>query len=408
MPRIDVHTHILPPPREWPDLAARFGYAGWIALEEIQQKGAAGCGCARMLRIDQGPDGKPAGKTFFREVQANCWDPSARIGDMDDWSRKHRGPPGVQVLSTVPVMFGYWARPQDTLDLSRWLNDHIAGVCRTHPDRFVGLGTIPMNAPDLAVRELQRCVRDLGMAGVQIGTNVNGKNLGEPEFFQVFAEAQKLGACVFVHPWEMLCGPPPNASNISKAANPGHTPLSANAPPRPPELSPRLSKHWAAWLVGMPAETCLAICSIIFCGVLDRLPKLRIGFAHGGGSFPGTIGRIDHGFHARPDLCQTDSTTSPRKHIRRDNGPAGHTPSNFYVDSLVHDAGALRTLISLMGPDRVMLGSDYPFPLGEERPGELIESMEDLPAAIRRQMLHTTPVEFLGKAGQRFTAEVPA
>src|ERR1043166_2493134 len=122
MPRIDVHTHILPPPAQWPDLAAKFGYAGWIALEEIQGKGAAGCGCARMLRVEQGPDGKPAGKTFFREVGANCWDPAVRIADMDQWSRRHHSQDGVQVLSTVPVMFGYWARPRDTLDLSCWLN----------------------------------------------------------------------------------------------------------------------------------------------------------------------------------------------------------------------------------------------------------------------------------------------
>jgi aminocarboxymuconate-semialdehyde decarboxylase len=294
-----------------------------------------------------------------------------------------------QVLSTVPVMFGYWARSADTLALSRWTNDQIAEVCRAHPTRFVGLGSIPMNAPDLAVKELERCVRELGMAGVQIGTNVNGRNIGEREFFEVFAAAQELGACVFVHPWEMLCGPPPEPA-------PGSESRGTQRPPKPPEMSPRLSKHWGAWLVGMPAETCLAMCSLLFGGVLERLPRLRIGFAHGGGSFPGTIGRIDHGFHARPDLCQTETKTSPRMGLKSQSGP-----SAFYVDSLVHDAGALRMLVDLVGPERIMLGSDYPFPLGEERPGELILSMKELAAGARERMLHATAMEFLGTAAKR-------
>jgi aminocarboxymuconate-semialdehyde decarboxylase len=386
MTRIDVHTHILPPPRDWPDLSTKFGYAGWIALEEIASRGRNGCGCARMIRVEQGrdgaalagPDGKPV-TTFFRDIDDNCWDPAARIADLARLSQ----PSAVQVLSTVPVMFGYWAKPDHTLELSRWLNDHIAGVCRERPTRFAALGTIPMNAPKLAVRELERCIRDLGMAGVQIGSNVNGRNLGEPEFLEIFAAAQELNACVFVHPWEMLC--PPSAPA---------------AFPSPPVLNPRMSKHWAAWLVGMPAETCLAVCSILFSGLLDKLPKLRIGFAHGGGSFPGTIGRIDHGFHARPDLCQTHTTISPRSRVRT----PGH-PARFYVDSLVHDFGALHSLIEIMGPERIMLGSDYPFPLGEDNPGELIATLPDLSEAARSRMLRATALEFLGPAARRFAEE---
>ena len=392
MHTIDVHTHILPPPREWPDLSAKFGYAGWIALEEIATKGVGGCGCARMVRVEQGADGIAAvgadGKrktTFFREIGANCWDPAVRVAEMDALGTGNV----VQVLSTVPVMFGYWAKPEHTVELSRWLNDHIAGVCRGSPERFVGLGTIPMNAPRAAVRELERCVRDLGMAGVQIGSNVNGRNLGEPEFAEVFAAAEELGACVFVHPWEMLCGPAP------LPLTPAH--------PAPPPLNSRLTKHWAAWLVGMPSETCLALCSVLFSGLLERLPHLRFGFAHGGGSFAGTIGRIEHGFHARPDLCQTETKTSPRGWCRSAAGPA-----KFYVDSLVHDASTLRVLMELMGPERIMLGSDYPFPLGEERPGELIRSMSDVPAACRSRMLGGSAAEFLGKPAARFAKEFHA
>jgi aminocarboxymuconate-semialdehyde decarboxylase len=134
----------------------------------------------------------------------------------------------------------------------------------------------------------------------------------------------------------------------------------------------------------MPAETALAICSAIFAGVLERLPRLRLGFAHGGGSFPGTFGRIAHGYDARPDLVAVDNPHPPAEYLGR-----------FYVDSLVHDAAALRLLIRLVGAERIALGSDYPFPLGEAEPGRLIESMDDLDAAAKERLLGGTALEFL-------------
>jgi aminocarboxymuconate-semialdehyde decarboxylase len=147
----------------------------------------------------------------------------------------------------------------------------------------------------------------------------------------------------------------------------------------------RMSKYWLGWLVGMPAETALAICSVIFGGVLERLPGLRIAFAHGGGAFPGTIGRIEHGFSCRPDLVAVDNPRSPREYLGK-----------FYLDSLVHDADALRGLLKLVGAERIALGSDYPFPLGEDVPGRLIESLGELSRTVKERLLGGTALEFLG------------
>ncbi len=295
------------------------------------------------------------GDKSFREIESNCWDPGKRIEECDDTGVD------MQVLSTVPVMFNYWAKPEDTHDLSRILNDHIAGICREHPERFIGLGTLPMQAPDRAIQELERCVNELNLAGIEIGSHINDWNLNEPALFPVFEAAADLGAAVFVHPWDMMG-------------------------------KDRMNRYWLPWLVGMPAETSLAICSMMFGGVFERLPNLRVAFAHGGGSFPWTIGRIQHGYNCRPDLVAIDSNINPRDYLAT---PDGH-PAKFFVDALVHDADALRFLVKLMGPQRIALGSDYPFPLGEQRPGALIESMADLSENTRSLLLEGAAREFLG------------
>ncbi|HRQ76892.1 MAG TPA: amidohydrolase family protein [Phycisphaerales bacterium] len=340
--KIDLHTHILP--EKWPDLRERYGYGGWVRLEH---SGTPGACCAQMW-IDN---------TFFREVQANCWDPHARLSECDACGVH------VQALSTVPVMFGYWAKAADAHDLSQLLNDHLAGVCSDFPDRFVGLGTIPLQDTELAIRELERCVKELKLQGVQIGSHVNGSNLDDARLFPVFEAAQELGAAVFVHPWDMLA-------------------------------KERMTKYWMSWLVGMPAETTLAICSMIFGGVFERLPRLRVAFAHGGGSFPGTIGRIEHGFSVRPDLCAVDNAVNPREYLGR-----------FYLDSLVHNADALRSLIRLVGEEKIALGSDYPFPLGEECPGAMIEAMPDLSHATKQRLLAGTAMEFLNLDASVFSTQ---
>ena len=328
--RIDIHTHILP--KEWPDLKKKYGYGGWIHLDHHKT------GCARMMKDSQS----------FREVGSNLWDPEIRCKEYDTFGID------VQVLSTVPVMFSYWAKPEHALDLSKLLNDHIASIIDDQPGRFIGLGTLPMQDPSLAVSELERCVKELGLSGVQIGTNINGLNLNDDSLFEVFESAESLNTAIFIHPWYMMG-------------------------------EKEMNQYWLPWLVGMPAETSRAICSMIFGGVFERLPNLRVAFAHGGGVFPATIGRIDHGFNVRPDLCAIDNDKLPSTYLGK-----------FWVDSLVHDKTALSHLISKIGMEKVALGTDYPFPLGELEPGSLINKMNDLSADNRDMLFSRNALNWLG------------
>jgi aminocarboxymuconate-semialdehyde decarboxylase len=270
-------------------------------------------------------------------------------------------------------MFSYWAEPADTLDLSMLLNDHLGAAVAAHPDKFIGLGTLPLQDPALAVAELKRC-KSIGLAGVQIGSHINNWTLDAKELRPVFRAADEIGAAIFVHPWDMI------GSSL-------------------------MGKYFLPWLVGMPAETSLAVCSMLFGGLFEEHPSLRVCFAHGAGSFPGTIGRIQHGFDVRPDLCAADCATSPTVQLGR-----------FWSDSLVHDPHTLAEVVRVLGSDKVCLGSDYPFPLGEYTAesrgteycaGRLIDSMADAPfswdATRRSDLLGRNALEgWLGRTYEEY------
>ena len=328
-PSIDIHTHIMP--EHIPNWFQKFGYGDFISLQHHQP-----C-CAKMIRGDK----------VFREIEHNCWDATVRTQEMDATEV------GVQVLSTIPVLFNYWAQASHGRETARYFNDHIAGCVADHPTRFIGLGTLPMQDIDFAIREMERCRRELKLPGVEIGSNINGANLSDPRFTPFWQAAEELDCAIFVHPWEMMG-------------------------------QDQMSKYWLPWLVGMPAETARAITSMIFGGVFQRFPKLRVAFAHGGGSFPFTLGRIEHGHAVRPDLVAIDNPTNPRDYVGK-----------FYIDALVHDPKALRYVVDVMGADKVCMGSDYPFPLGEHQPGALIKSM-DFSDDLKRKLLWDNAMGWLG------------
>ncbi len=318
-------------PEHMPNWTKKFGYGEFIHLEHSNCK-------ACMMKGDK----------VFRVVEDNCFKAEVRLKDMNEADVT------VQVLSTIPVLFNYWANAKDGYETSRFLNDHISEQVSKAPKRFIGIGTVPLQDIDFSIKEMERCVVELKMPGIEIGSNINGKNLSDPYFFPFYEAAERLGCALFVHPWEMMG-------------------------------EDQMQKYWLPWLVGMPAETTRAICSMIFGGVFEKYPKLRVAFAHGGGSFPYTLGRIEHGFDVRPDLVAIDNPITPRNYTDK-----------FWVDSLVHDPKAFSFLIDTMGSDKICLGSDYPFPLGELTPGKLIGQM-NFDITMQEKLLYKNAYDWLNR-----------
>ena len=322
-----MHSHILP--KTMPNWTQKFGYGKFIHLEPNTD------GSANMMQ----------GGQFFRRIVENCWDAPLRIEEYKPFHTQ------VQVVCTIPVMFSYWAKTADALELSRFLNDHIAELVQRYPKNYIGLATIPMQDAEAAILELERA-KSIGHVGIQIGSNINDENLSEEKFFPIFEACERLGMAVMIHPWQMM----------------GFD---------------SMKKYWLPWLVGMPAETSRAACSLIFGGVLERLPNLRVCFSHAGGSFLPTLGRIEHGFNCRPDLVAIDNPHNPRTYLGK-----------FWVDSITHDIDALEYILKMQGSKRVCLGSDYPFPLGDLEIGQFIED-SSLSTEVKEDIFCNATLEWL-------------
>jgi aminocarboxymuconate-semialdehyde decarboxylase len=337
MSLIDIHTHFLP--RNWPDLGARFGTPDWPWMKHLE-------GGQAMLMV---------GAQEFRSVGSACWDPAVRLEAMD------RDGVEVQIMCATPLLFSYQRPAAQALEVARLFNDAAREICAHDPRRLKSLCQVPLQDTDLACRELSRAMA-AGHVGVHIGNHVGERELDDEGVVTFLQHCAAEGAAVFVHPWDMMA----------------------------PE---RMSRYMLPWLVAMPAETQLSILWLILSGALERLPRsLKLCFAHGGGSFPYLLGRVDNAWRNR-DIVRADCPRLPSSYLDR-----------FHVDAAVFSGDALAFLIKTMGEDHVMLGSDYPFPLGEQRVGSLIRSHEGLPAATREKLLHGNARSFFGLDARRSTA----
>ncbi|MEC8968481.1 MAG: amidohydrolase family protein [Bacteroidota bacterium] len=334
MLKIDMHTHIIP--KHLPRWAEKFAYDGFIHLDHHKD------GWARMMQGDK----------FFREINENCWNPEVRINEYLEFKTQ------VQVVCTIPVLFAYFAKPEDGLEVAKFLNDDLADLVQKYPKNYIGLGTIPMQDVDLSVQELHR-IKQIGLHGIQIGSNIENKNLNEPEFFPIWEACEQLDLAVMVHPWNMMG-------------------------------KKYMDRYWLPWLVGMPAETSRAMCSMIFGGVFDRFPKLRVNFCHASGAFLATLGRIEHGFNCRPDLVAVDNPVNPRNYCGK-----------YWVDCITHDSLMLEYILKLQGSKRVTLGSDYPFPLGDLEIGKFIEQM-NLDSSTVEDIFCNSTLEWLNLSKEQF------
>jgi len=322
-PCIDIHSHFFP--ARSPDFSARFGAGSgpWVTITDH------GDGTGMMMLGD-----KP-----FRPVHAALWDPNARVAELD------AAGVGVQLVCATPVMFAYSAPAAQAAYVASTYNELALEFVAASGGRLRALCQVPLQDVDLACRELTRAMR-AGCVGVQIGNHVGARELDDPDIVRFLAHCADEAAPVLVHPWDMFGGE-------------------------------RLARWMAAWTVAMPAETQWGIVSMILGGAFDRLPEsLRICFAHGGGSFPYLLGRLENAWHRR-DIARGMSRHPPSHYLRR-----------FHVDSAVFDRRALRLLVDTLGADHIMVGSDAPFPLGEADIGRLVREQPDLSAAARSAMLH--------------------
>ena len=330
---IDIHAHFFP--ESWPDLAARFGTPDWPWLKHL------GDGEGMVM----------LGSREFRRIDQVCWDPMLRAEDLE-----RRGV-DLQIISATPVLFSYGRPAEQALEAARIFNDAALELCGRGQGRLRALCQVPLQDIDASCAELTRGMK-AGHVGVQIGNHVGEKNLDDPGIITFLHHCADEGAPVLVHPWDMMA-------------------------------RDRMPRYMMPWTVGMPAETQLAVSALVLSGAFDRLPKkLRICFAHGGGSFAFLLGRMQNAWEHQP-LARGAAEHPPAYYVDR-----------FAVDSAVFDQRSLKLLVEVMGENRVLLGSDYPYPLGEEHIGQLIRE-SDLPMRAKAKILGGTAAEWFGIAAKQ-------
>lgn len=325
---IDVHAHLFP----------RISAADAAALDPRE---------APWLRIDSANAGMiMKGTSEFRPVESVLWDPEARIADMD-----RRGLQ-IQIVSATPIMFGYALPAGKVAAWASRMNDMAIEFCSAHSDRLKALAQVPLQNVELACKEASRA-KAAGHVGVQIGNHVGDRDLDDPGLIEFLHHCAAEDIPVLVHPWDMM------------------------------GMDRRMRRWMLPWLVSMPAETSLAILSLILSGAFDHLPRtLKLCFAHGGGAFAYTLGRADNAWRYR-DIVRKSCEAPPSHYVDR-----------FYVDSIVLEQRAFQLLVGVMGADHVMLGSDYPYPLGEQQIGSVVSGARMLSAEERSDILDGTARRF--------------
>ncbi|MEU9265839.1 amidohydrolase family protein [Streptomyces sp. NPDC048251] len=295
-------------------------FHGHLAVPAAEAIVAGTPGLAEELAAEQrahSPASLAVNRAQLERLRPRLTDVSARLADLDAMGVD------AQVVGPMP-MHHYWADPATAARLARTVNEAVAAHCAAAPARLHGLGTVPLQHPDLAVRLLAEAVGELGLHGISVSTTVHGRELADPAHDPVWRAAEERGAVVFVHPWGC-------------------------------SLGERLATHYLGNTVGQPVETAVALSHLIFTGVLDRFPGLRLVAAHGGGYLPTYIGRSDHAWRVRPDA--RGCAEPPSAYLGR-----------MWFDALVYTPRALRHLVAEVGADRVVLGTDHPFDMGVDDP----------------------------------------
>jgi aminocarboxymuconate-semialdehyde decarboxylase len=327
---IDVHTHVVP--ESLPDEVGGFAGLPWPSIRHTDA-------CHAQVVI--------SGRNF-RDIDDACWSVPRRTAQMTGMDV------GVQVLSPMPELLSYWLPAGPAAVLARHINETIAEMVRAAPDRFHGLGMAPLQDMDLAVKELEYAMRQLGLRGVEIATNVNGVALGDPSLKPFFDAAEQLHASIFVHPL------------------------------RPAGLDRLVGPPMLEQVVAFPCETALAVASAITGGLLKRHPRLTIGFSHGGGAFGQVLPRLQHAWSSLAPVKA--AMEEPRQTARR-----------FFYDTLVYDETALRFLIDTFGMGQLMVGSDYPFAIMDRQPVARLAGL-GLPETDLDRLLFGNARRFLGLA----------
>jgi len=334
---IDMHAHVVP--EHFPSAAGRDSAARWPRMDHTEP--------GRANVMIEGRN--------FRTIHSGNWNAERRLADMDAHGAD------AEAISPMPELLSYWFTPRDGVDMCRHLNEFIAGLCEAAPARFFGLGAVPLQEPDLATKELAS-VKQLGLAGVEIGSNVLGKSLGEERFRDFFGEAERQGLAVFVHALH-----PTVADRISAAQ--------MNA-------------------IGFPTDTALSIASFIGGGTAARCPNLRIAWSHGGGSFPFMLPRYHNGWSGTWNEEPPAAERGAQLRQAMPESPA-ELARRFYYDTLLFDRRAIRYLIDIMGASQVLVGTDYPYQPPEEPADKTLRSLR-LPQSVHDDITWNNCFRFLG------------